>query len=110
MSEMIEVGFVSDIPVLGSRVVETTTGNIAVFRTTDNKVFALRDECPHKKGPLSQGIVHGHSVTCPLHNWVISLESGMAAAPDEGCAAYFPVELKDNRVFLSLEEKITAAQ
>lgn len=103
MSNLVEVGLVDDIPVLGSRVVKTPEGNIAVFRSSDDKVFALRDECPHKKGPLSQGIVHGHSVTCPLHNWVIALDTGIAAAPDEGCAARFPIELKDNRIYLSLK-------
>lgn len=102
MSEFIEVGTIEDIPVLGSRVVEMAKGNVALFRTSDNKVFALRNECPHKKGPLSEGIVHGHSVTCPLHNWVIALDTGLAAAPDEGCAARYPVELKGNKVFLGL--------
>lgn len=102
MSDLIEVGVIEDIPQMGARVVETNDGNIAVFRTSDDKVFALKDECPHKKGPLSQGIVHGHSVTCPLHNWVIALETGIAAAPDEGCAARFPVEMEGNKVFLKL--------
>ncbi|MDH5546103.1 MAG: nitrite reductase small subunit NirD [Gammaproteobacteria bacterium] len=103
MSELIEVGSIEEIPVLGSRIVVTTQGNIAVFKTSEGEVFALRDECPHKKGPLSQGIVHGKSVTCPLHNWVIALDTGMAAAPDEGCAARFPIELRDGTVFLGLK-------
>ena len=73
-----DVGAVDDVPRLGSGVVETPSGHIAVFRAADDTVFALRDSCPHKQGKLSQGIVHGHRVTCPLHNWVISLETGQA--------------------------------
>lgn len=102
MSDWIEVGTIEDIPKLGARVVKTADGNIGVFRTADDELFALRDECPHKKGPLSQGIVHGKRVTCPLHNWNIELESGEVVAPDEGCAASYPVKIEGDKVFLSL--------
>lgn len=102
MSDWIEIGSIEDIPALGARVVETAQGNIGIFRTADDEIFALRDECPHKKGPLSQGIVHGKRVTCPLHNWNIELDSGEAVAPDEGCAASFPVMVEGGKVFLSL--------
>ena len=68
----------------------------------DDNVFAIKDECPHKKGPLSQGIVHGTTVTCPLHNWKIDLKSGEALGPDEGCANVFPIKVEDGKVFLSL--------
>jgi len=98
----IEVGVVTDIPKLGARVVRTADGDIAVFRTADDEVFALRDRCPHKGGPLSQGIVHGKRVACPLHDWKIHLDSGMAVAPDEGCAARFPVSVEDGKIMLSL--------
>src|SRR4051812_1736764 len=86
---------VEDIPVLGARVVKSAHGNIAVFRNSDDEVFALRDECPHKKGPLSQGIVHGRKVACPLHNWTIQLEDGCAVAPDQGCTQAFAVKVAD---------------
>lgn len=102
MSEWIEVGTVEDIPRLGARVVKTAQGDIGVFRTTDDEIFALRDRCPHRGGPLSQGIVHGKRVTCPLHNWNIDLSNGEAVAPDEGCAASYPVKLEDGKIFLSL--------
>jgi nitrite reductase (NADH) small subunit len=98
----IPVGRVDDIPRQGARVVTTTAGNIAVFRTADDEVFALADKCPHKGGPLSQGIVHGKRVACPLHDWKINLETGLAAAPDEGCAARYPVRVTDGLVSLSL--------
>ncbi len=105
MSDWIEVGTIEDIPVLGARVVSTAEGNIGVFRTVDDEIFALRDECPHEKGPLSQGIVHGKRVTCPLHNWNIELDSGEAVAPDEGCAARYPVKIESGKIFLSLTVK-----
>ncbi len=94
---------VSDIPHLGSRVLERDEGNIAIFRTAADTVFALLDRCPHKGGALSLGIVHGESVTCPLHAWNIDLASGVARAPDEGCARRFPVRVdEDGAVFLCL--------
>lgn len=95
---------VSDIPPLGSRVVERNAGNIAIFRSAHDTVFALLDRCPHQGGALSQGIVHGESVTCPLHAWNIDLASGEAKAPDVGCARRFAVRVDaDGAVFLCLD-------
>jgi nitrite reductase (NADH) small subunit len=102
MSEWMEVGKIEDIPRLGARVINTPEGDIGVFRNAEDEVFALRDHCPHKGGPLSQGIVHGSRVTCPLHNWNIELETGEAVAPDEGCAASYPVKVEDGVVLLGL--------
>lgn len=98
----VEIGQLSDIPRQGSRCVKNSDMTIAVFRTTDDRVFALEDKCPHKNGPLSQGIVHDGCVTCPLHNWVISLETGAAQGADEGQTASFPVKVEDGVVFLGL--------
>jgi nitrite reductase [NAD(P)H] small subunit len=98
----IDVCAAEDIPRQGARVIETRNGPVAVFRTVDDAIFALYDRCPHKGGPLSQGIVHGHAVTCPLHNWVINLASGEARGPDEGCTGSVPVEVTDGRVRLRL--------
>ena len=98
----IEVGKVEDIPRQGARVVRRSEGDIAVFRTVEDRIFALRDKCPHKGGPLSQGIVHDNRVACPLHDWKISLDSGEAVAPDEGCAARFPVRVENGVILLSL--------
>ena len=96
------VGRVDEIPRLGARVVETRGGDVAVFRTADDRVFALFDRCPHKAGKLSQGIVHGESVTCPLHAWVIGLADGQAQAPDEGCARRVAVRVEDGQILLGL--------
>ncbi len=98
----IEIGPVEDIPRQGARVVKTAQGDIALFRSVDDEVFALRDQCPHKGGPLSQGIVSGKRVACPLHDWKIALDTGLAVAPDEGCAARYPVRVSDGMVRLSL--------
>jgi nitrite reductase (NADH) small subunit len=96
------VATLEEIPVLGARVVKSAHGNIAVFRNAEDEVFALRDQCPHKGGPLSQGIVYGRHVSCPLHNWSIGLEDGVAVKPDEGCTGRFPAKLEDGKVFLKL--------
>jgi nitrite reductase (NADH) small subunit len=101
----IDIGSLSEIPRLGARVVRTRQGDIAVFRTAEDEIFALRDKCPHRGGPLSQGIVHGKRVACPLHDWKIHLDSGEAVAPDEGCAASFPVRLEGDRIMLLLMPK-----
>ncbi len=103
MGDWIEIGEVEDIPRLGARVVRADFGNVAVFRTGDDEIFALRDRCPHKEGPLSQGIVHGKRVTCPLHNWVLELADGQAVAPDKGCAASYPIKVEGGKLFLMLE-------
>lgn len=93
----------TDIPPLGSRVVRSEKhGDIAIFRTSDDDVFAMHDKCPHKGGPLSQGIVHGKTVTCPLHSWKIQLENGEAVAPDVGCTKPFAVKVEDGGVFLQV--------
>jgi nitrite reductase (NADH) small subunit len=101
MNNWTEILDINDIPPLGARVVRHGDLNIAVFRTADNEVFALEDRCPHKGGPLSQGMVHGRRVTCPMHNWNIELDSGCAVAPDRGCAREFPVRLEDGRVWVN---------
>lgn len=96
----IDIGAVEEIPVRGARVVKTPRGCIAIFRVAEGEVFALDDRCPHRAGPLSQGIVHGRAVTCPLHNWVISLETGAARAPDQGRVRPHRVRVEGGRVLL----------
>ena len=91
-----------EIPRLGSRVVKSAHGDIAVFRNAEDQLFAVHDRCPHKQGPLSQGIVHGTTVTCPLHSWKIDLASGQALAPDQGCTRSFRVKLEDGLIWLTL--------
>ena len=103
-AKWVDVGAIEAIPVHGARIVKTGHGCIAVFRTAANEAFALEDRCPHKAGPLSQGIVHGKSVTCPLHNWVISLESGCALGADKGQTRTFPLKIEQGRILLDIAE------
>ena len=109
MNNWIQIASLEEIPRLGSRVVKTDTVDIAVFRTASDDVFALKDECPHRKGPLSQGIVHDTTVTCPLHNWKIDLASGEAKAPDEGCTRSYPVKVENGMIYLGLMAQEEAA-
>ena len=110
MTEWKKICMVDEIPVLGSRRVARSQGiDVAVFRNDKDEVFALLDRCPHRGGPLSQGIVFGQSVACPLHNWTIDLNGGCAKAPDEGCTPKFAVQVVDGAVHLDAEELATLA-
>jgi len=105
----IAIGSIDDIPRRGARCVTTPQGRIGIFRTADDQVFAIEDHCPHRNGPLSQGIVHGTAVTCPLHNWVISLETGAALGADEGAVRTIPVKREGEQLFIALEALATRA-
>ena len=100
MTDWIDIGALDAIPARGARVVKTALGCVAVFRTGADEVFALDNACPHKAGPLAEGIVHGRKVTCPLHNWVISLETGEAQGADEGQVATYPAQVEGGRILL----------
>lgn len=95
----IDICAIDDIPLRGARKLKTVFGCIAVFRTAEDEVFAASDMCPHKGGPLSEGIVHGQSVTCPLHNWVFDLNTGQAKG-ENGQISTFPLRLEDGRVLI----------
>ena len=110
MSDWKKICLVTDIPVLGSRCVKRPQGvDVAVFRNDQDQVFALLDRCPHKGGPLSQGIVFGTSVACPLHNWTIGMDDGCAKSPDEGCTPKFAVKVEAGVVHLDAKELATHA-
>ena len=96
----IDIGAIDDIPLRGSRKVKTAEGCIAVFRTDETTVFATSNVCPHKQGPLNEGIVHGNKVTCPLHNWVFDLETGEAQGADEGRIDTYPARVENGRVLI----------
>ena len=100
----VEIGSLDDIPRRGARRVVRPDGStpIAVFRTANDEIFALIDRCPHRGGPLSEGIVQGRAVACPLHGWVIELGSGRVEAPDEGCTSTVPVRRDGDRILLAL--------
>lgn len=98
-----DIGALTDIPLRGARIVKTPAGCIAVFRTDEAEVFATSNKCAHKGGPLAEGIVHGKQVTCPLHNWVYSLETGEAQGADKGSIATYPVKIEDGRLLLDTD-------
>lgn len=109
-AQWIAICNVTDIPVLGARVLQRAVKpDVAIFRNSEDKIFALLDRCPHKGGPLSQGIVFGERVACPLHNWNVELGSGCAVAPDEGCTLKFSVKVENGQVFLDADELKTPA-
>ena len=100
MTIFVDIGSLDDIPAQGARLVKTAQGCVAVFRTADDRVFALEDQCPHKGGPLSEGIVHGTSVTCPLHNWVFDMNTGQAQGADQWMVRTYPVKVQGGRILI----------
>ena len=104
MTDWIDIGPLDAVPARGARVVKTAAGCVAVFRTGDDRVYALDNACPHKGGPLAEGIVHGASVTCPLHAWVFDLETGKAQGADSGAVATHPAQVIDGRILLALSQ------
>ncbi|MEP2717476.1 nitrite reductase small subunit NirD [Pseudophaeobacter sp.] len=102
MSNWIDIAALDAVPQRGARLIKTLHGCVAVFRTAGDEVFALDNACPHKNGPLADGIVHGKSVTCPLHNWVISLETGEAQG-EEGQVATYPAKVAEGRILLDAD-------
>jgi nitrite reductase (NADH) small subunit len=102
LAEWVDVGAAADILPRSARVVRTVGGDVAVFRTATDAYYAIDNRCPHRGGPLSEGIVHGDAVTCPLHNWVINLATGKAVGADEGCVMTIPVKVEAGRLFLAL--------
>jgi len=99
----IDVGALEDIPPRGARRIHLPGGVVALFRTGDDRLFALKDQCPHKQGPLADGIVCGHAVACPLHNWLIDLATGepLGADAGKGGVPTMPVALEAGRVFIA---------
>ena len=110
MSDWVEIGTVSAVPRRGARCVNTPAGKIAVFRTQEDQIFAIENRCPHKHGPLSEGIVHGASVTCPLHSWVFDLSTGKAQGEDVGEVKTYAIDVVDGRIFIAPDLVAVAAE
>ena len=109
MALWLDIGPAVDVPSQGARKLMFAGRQLAIFRTAEGKFFALEDRCPHKQGPLSDGIVHGDCVTCPLHGWVISLASGTAQGADQGQVLSLPVVLEEDRLKLDIAALSAAA-
>ncbi|MGV8856375.1 MAG: nitrite reductase small subunit NirD [Devosia sp.] len=110
MDDWIDIGGIDAIPRRGARCVVTPNGKIAVFRTQEDQIFAIENRCAHKDGPLSEGIVHGAAVTCPLHNWVFDLATGKAQGADEGRVRTYAVSVVDGRILMAPELALMAAE
>ena len=105
----LNIADLSDIPLRGARRLKVGQQQIAVFRTADNQVYALADQCPHKQGPLSQGIIHDACVTCPLHNWVISLKDGTAQGADQGQVRTYETRVEGTRIWVHIGVSLVQA-
>ncbi|CAH0356490.1 nitrite reductase small subunit NirD [soil metagenome] len=105
--QWLDIGPVDQLPALGARTLPVRGGQeIAIFHTANGEVYALANACPHKAGPLSQGIVHDTTVTCPLHNWRISLVTGQALGEDKGCVPVIPVKIDGGRILIGRAEAL----
>lgn len=102
MSKWYKITQLENIPLMGSRKIEIGETEIAIFKTRDGSIFAVNNVCPHKKGKLSEGLVHETQVTCPLHNWEIDLKTGQALGNDKGCTVIYETKIEDGILFLNL--------
>ena len=110
IGDWLDIGALAEIPARGARTVAVPGGEeIAIFRSGSGKVYALVNRCPHKQGRLSQGIVHGEAVACPLHNWRISLSTGDVLGEDEGCVPTIPVRIDAGRILISRMAMVATA-
>ncbi len=109
VSNWIDLGSLDAIPRRGARCVLSPAAKLPSSGRRRTRSFALENRCPHRGGPLAEGIVHGASVTCPLHNWVFDLATGKATGADEGAVRTYPVNVVDGRVYMGFDEQIVAA-
>lgn len=93
---------IEEIPRYGGRTIRAGEVEIAVFRLGDDRIRAVDNRCPHKQGPLAEGIVSGDIIICPLHARKISLESGEVLSPDSGCVKTYAVKIEGDEVLLQL--------
>lgn len=101
-TQLVKVAHVDEIPYQVGKEVSVDNIEIAIFRLSSGKFKAVENRCPHKQGPLSEGIVSGEFVFCPLHDWKIDLTSGDVQKPDDGCVQTYSVEVMNNEVFIRI--------
>ena len=97
----INLGLISRIPVGQGRCYVIGSDEIAVFRQRDGRLFAIQNRCPHRQGPLSEGVMGGGRVICPLHAHRFDLEDGTGSETDE-CVKVYRVEELRGEILLSL--------
>lgn len=107
----IRITAADNIPPREGRAVQVGSLELAIFNTGEG-FLAVENRCPHGGGPLADGIVGGTTVTCPLHNWRVCLESGAVKRPcSDGATAVttFPVSVIDGIVMLAVDQARAAA-
>ena len=102
MAKWYKITEIENIPFMGSRKVEIGEIEIAIFKTRDGSIFAINNICPHKKGKLSEGLVHETQVTCPLHNWEIDLKTGLTLGNDKGCTRIYETRIEEGIIYICL--------
>lgn len=100
--DWIDAGPLTAIPCPGARQLRTEQITLAIVRTSSDTIYAIADACPHRGGPLSQGMVYGERLQCPMHGLVIDLVSGAAIAPDHGSTATYPVRINNGHILVGL--------
>lgn len=100
---------VDDIPLREGRPVTIDGREIAVFNLGD-RFAAVENRCPHRGGPLADGIVIASAIVCPLHNWRIGLEDGNVVKPqhEPACVATWPARVESGRVLIQLQPSVPA--
>lgn len=98
----IEISSVEQLPEKLGKCVKVRDMELALFRSSSGQIYALENRCPHKGGDLSQGIVSGEFVFCPLHDWKICMKDGKVQEPDHGCVKTYKVEMNDDKLFILL--------
>ncbi|UOE92064.1 nitrite reductase small subunit NirD [Alkalihalobacillus sp. LMS39] len=99
----INIGSLRSFPVEIGQSIKIGDEEIAIFRLDNNRVYAVENRSPHPKGGIiSEGLVSGEFVFCPLYDWKISLKTGEVQTPDEGAIRTFEVEISNENVYITL--------
>jgi nitrite reductase (NADH) small subunit len=95
------LGSLNRIPMGQGRCYVVGTEEVAVFRQRDGRLFAVQNRCPHRQGPLSEGVGGGGHVICPLHGHRFNLETGAGTDPGE-CLKVYKLEVREGEIWLGL--------
>jgi nitrite reductase (NADH) small subunit len=108
-TQWVRITHCGNIPLREGRSVRIGSREIAIFNLGD-RFLAVENRCPHKGGPLSEGIVSGSLVVCPLHSWKIDLECGAIKKPADigACVKRFSTRVEDGIV--SIEVPVASVQ
>ena len=100
---MIRVGTVDDMTDRLGKTVRAGELEIAVYKLSNGRIRAIENRCPHKGGVLTEGIVSGDFVFCPMHDWKICLHDGKVQEPDSGCVKSFETIIEGDEIYLLID-------